>query len=66
MSDSILFKAIAAGAAIFGVQILQKRLQYENDPVRSQDPMILKGITYGLVGLLALTSYHLFKHSHKA
>lgn len=58
MSDSILFKAIAAGAAIFGVQILQKRLQYENDPVRSKDPMILKGITYGLVGLLALTSYH--------
>ncbi len=58
MSDSLLFKSIGIGAAAFGVLVLNKRIQYESDPVRSQDPAVVKGITYGLFGLLAFTSYH--------
>lgn len=58
MFDSLLFKSIGIGAAAFGVVVLNKRIQYESDPVRSQDPIALKGITFGLVGLLAFSSYH--------
>ena len=66
MSDSILFKAIGIGAAVFGIAVLNKRIQYESDPTRSQDPAVVKGITYGLLGLLAFTSYHFLTLKTKA
>lgn len=66
MSDSILFKAVGIGAAVFGVAVLNKRIQYESDPARSQDPAVVKGITYGLFGLLAFTSYHFLTLKTKA
>ena len=66
MSDSTFFKLVGVLAGAFGIVVLNKRIQYESDPTRSQDPVVVKGITYGLFGLLAFTSYHFLTLKPKA
>jgi hypothetical protein len=55
--ESVGLKAFGVVAAAAGLNFAVKRLEYDNDPQRSNDPMIVKGLTWTLAGLLFFISY---------
>lgn len=57
LAELLVIKAVGILAAVNGANFAVKRIQYENDPVRSKDPMIVKGLTWALSASLIFVAY---------
>lgn len=55
--ETVGLKAFGIIAAAAGANFVIKRLEYENDPQRSKDPAIVKGLTWILAAGLFAFSY---------
>lgn len=62
LAESLAVKAFGALSIALGANIAIKRLQAESDPERSNDPMIVKGITWLSAGLFVFVGYKALTH----
>jgi hypothetical protein len=55
--ESVGLKAFGVVAAAAGLNFVVKRLDYDNDPRRSNDPALVKGLSWILAAGLFAISY---------
>jgi hypothetical protein len=65
-AESLAIKAFGLLAILAGGNIAIKRFQYESDPERSNDPAVVKGITWVAAAVIIFIGYKALKLNSKS